>query len=222
MDKSQAIIAKVVLLASCLFTLPLAAADPTLKFIGITPGQAYEFVYQADGTATLRPILIVAVGGVPTPSPTPTPTPTPVPNPTLAAQAQTLTRAAITEGGSVTTASSLAAVYSVVASQVNADKLPLASIGPALRDLSDVVVPVGEKAVWDKWRVGTATLMAGNLNTKSEAVNTLTAISDGTKAAVDGLAKETGAPAIDWGAIIALLLPLLLKLLEKWLNPLAM
>lgn len=219
MDKSQAIIAKVVLLASCLFTLPLAAADPTIKFIGITPGQAYEFVYHADGTASLRPILIVAVGVVPTPSPTPTPTPTPAPNPTLAAQVQTLTRAALLEGGSTSTAISLAGAYSAVSNFVNTDRLPLASVGPALAELSNVVIPAGEVAIWKKWRDGVAALMAGKLDTKASAVATLSAISDGTKAAVDGLAKETGAPAIDWGAIIALLLPLLLKLLEKFLLP---
>lgn len=207
-------------LATCLVfaTSGMAvAADPTVKFVNVTPGQSYEFIYHADGTASLKPILTVPVSGTPAPTPNP-PTP-PTPNPTLAGQVKSLTEQALADGGSSFTASKLAAVYSVVGSQVNTDKLTPAQIGPALKELSDFAVPPTEVAIWKKWRDSVAVLMAGKIDTKAGAVLTLVAVEQGVKAAVDGAAKATGSPAIDWKALFDLLLPILLKLLEKWLNP---
>jgi hypothetical protein len=202
-------------LGALAFPAVLTAEEVTIKFTGLARGQAYEFTLNADGTASLRPIVTVAVGGVP--APVPTPTPAPNPNPTLSAQVLALTRSALLEGGSSSTAASLAAVYSVVGNQVNTDKLPLANVGPALKELSDAVVPAREAAIWNKWRGGVAMAMAGKLDSKASAVSTLDSVTQGTRDAVDGLAQATGSPAIDWQKLFDMLLPLLLKLLEKFL-----
>jgi hypothetical protein len=176
------------------------------------PG-AYLVEVDAAGRVTARPTKMVRPGQSPT-NPTDPPPPT-----TLSTHVQQLTSAALVEGGSHSTAASLSVAYSVVANQVDSGGLTLPQVGPALKALCDGLIPQGEAAIWAKWRIGVGDALTTRLGTKADAIAALRAISDGAKSAVNGSAAATGAKAIDWTALFNLLLPILLKLLESFLNP---
>ena len=205
----------VVLLVLGLFLAPSEAfaEDVTIKLSGITRGQSYELTYNADGTLLVRPIVVVVVGGGPGPAPVPTP------NPTLGGQVAALTASTLAEGGSHSAAANLAAVYSVVASQLEAGNLTLAQVAPALKSLTDsMLAGPGEAAKWTKWRTGIGDLLANRMGDKATAVASLRSVESGIKSAVDASSAITGGKAIDWAKLIETLMPLILKLLELFLN----
>lgn len=207
-------------LALLLALLPALAFAEVIDTAGAQPG-TYLLTIAADGSATVsgptKLVRLKDLGG-----PTNPPPDNPPPGNTVHARALALTSAALVEGGSHATAAKLAVVYGVVADQVEKGTLTPPNVAPALKALTDAVVPAGEAAIWGKWRIGIGDLLTGRTETKEAAVATLRSVSDGTRAAVNGSAAATGAEAIAWDRLLDLLLPILLKLLEKWLLPMAM
>lgn len=192
---------------------PLAMAEEVAVLIdGSKPG-TYLVEVAADGSVSARPLRLVRPNGSPSP---PTDPDNPTPGNTVEARAQSLTAAAIIEGGTSATAAKLSVAYSAVAEQVATGNMPIENIGPSLKLLSDTVIPAGESAKWVAWRAGIGDLITNRVGDKDTAAATLRSVSSGTKRAVDGAAQISG-NAIDWGEIFKMLLPLILKLIEKWL-----
>lgn len=195
------------------------ADDVTIRLAGIDKGTRYELVLGGDGSVVVKPIVVVVVGVTPAPTPTPTPTPTPIPNPTsVAGQVQALTAAAIAAGGDRDTAVTLAGIYGLVAGQVDVGTIKPNQIGPALQYVTDAAVPKTEAEHWKAWRKGIGDLLATRVGTKADAVTALRAIESGLKAAMESSLLATN-EAINWEKVLALILPILLALLQRFMNP---
>jgi hypothetical protein len=210
---------RILTLLLCCLAATANADDVTIRLTGIARGQSYELVYAADGSVTVKPIVVVVVGA-PAPNPPgtpPAPPPTPPPS-TLQGQVQALTATAMKEGGQFTTAATISAAYGLVATQVEAGNVTLAQVGPALKFITDSVVPNAEVAAWTKWRTAVGGLLATRTGTKADAVAALREVEAGLKAAAGATAATSG-QAINWQELFRLLLPILLRLLEKFLNP---
>lgn len=201
-----------VALAAVLFALPAFAEEVAVLVDDTKPG-AYLLTVGADGSIAVNPIRVVRPGQSPSP---PTDPDNPPPGNTVEARAQSLTAAALIEGGTSATAAKLSVAYSAVAEQVATGNMPIENIGPSLKLLSDTVIPAGESAKWIAWRAGIGDLITTRVGDKETAAATLRSVSSGAKRAVDGAAQISG-NAIDWSEIFKMLLPLILKLIEKWL-----
>ena len=199
-----------ILLTLALLASSVSAAEVAVLVDESKPG-TYLLTVGADGSVAVNPIRVVRPGGSPTNPTDPLP-----PSDPVAASALALTNTALAQGGSTATAAKLAVVYSVVGDQVRTKNLPLASIGPALKSLTDSSIPASEVEAWKGWRTGIGDMITTRTATVDQATATLASVHAGTKQAVDGAATLAG-QAIDWTKLFEMLLPFLLKLLEKWL-----
>lgn len=203
---------KTKVIAFILMILPSLAAAQEIAVLLPVKNAAYLVETKADGTVAINPIQgVVRPGNNPAPPTDPLP-----PSDPVAASALALTNTALSQGGSTATAAKLAVVYSVVGDQVRTKNLPLSNVGPALKSLTDSSIPASETEAWKAWRIGVGDLITTRLGTPEQASATLASVHDGTKKAVNGAATAAG-QAIDWAKLFEMLLPFLLKLLEKWL-----
>lgn len=115
------------------------AADPTIKFKNVVPGLPYEFVLNADGTATLTPIRVIVVDANPQPTPVPDPTP-PLTIRGIAFRDAALKATA--DKGRDQTAVALAMLYSEIAKKTRTGEVPLADLGPVIATGQDRVLSI--------------------------------------------------------------------------------
>lgn len=192
----------------------VAQADDVAVLIDDSKPGTYLLTVGADKSVSVNPIRVVRPGANPVPIPNPPPG-------TIQAKVKVLAQEAIAGGGTQETAAALSAVYSFVSGQIEAGVVPLAQAMPAVKFLSDQVIPTAEIEKWAKFRTGIAVLtaeqqQAGQFGTKAQISTALKAMSEGIKSAANSTAAANGR-AIDWENLFKLLLPILLRLLEKWL-----
>lgn len=130
---------------------PLALAEEVAVLIDDSKPGTYLLTVGADGRVSAVPLRVVRPGQSPSPPTDPSDPPS---NPTAFSGAvATLTKAAIADGASPTTAAGLSSVYSLVAGSVRDGTITEAQSLSAIKVATDTVMAnVDDAAKWKSWR----------------------------------------------------------------------
>lgn len=145
---NKALVSAVLLLAVLVIAQSVGmAADPTIKFKNVQPGLPYEFILNADGTATLTAIRVIVVDANPQPGPAPTPVQL---TPRGIAFRDAALKAAADKDRD-RTAVAIAMLYVEIAKKTRTGEIPLESLGLVLADGQNRVISI-MGAPLDAWR----------------------------------------------------------------------
>lgn len=146
-----------------------------------------KVVVAADGSATISPLKVVRLGEPTNPTDPTDPDPT---DPTAFSKAiQAQTQAALDSGGTKTTGARISAVYSLVATSVADDSIPVSKALDAIKLGTDMALQgQADSAKWVKWRTSTGDALAvlqqdGSLATKAQYAQAFREIAAGMNAA---------------------------------------
>lgn len=138
-------------LLAVLFSAPAMADEVAVLVDDSKPG-TYLLTIGADGSVSAVPLRVIRPGQSPSPPTDPT-DPAPQPPTAFSGAVSSLTKQAIADGASSTTAAGLSAVYSLVSSGVKDGSIPEASALAAVKAATDTVLAnVADAAKWAKWR----------------------------------------------------------------------